>query len=272
MLDFASIRTLLFDMDGVLYRGKTRLPGVPEILEFCQRRNIAYACITNNATMTPQQYEQKLAEMGIAIPGARVLTSALVTNRYVRDNYPPGTTIYAIGMRGLTEALFDDGYFVPQAERPQLVVQGADFDLTYEKLKLGCLAIRHGAHFIATNPDRTFPTEQGLIPGAGAIMAALQTATGVEPLVIGKPQPTMFRIALELLESVPEHTLMIGDRLDTDIAGARQAGLRSVLMLSGVTGRAELETTSHQPDAVFEGLPQLLAAWQSADEYAEDNE
>lgn len=270
MLNFASIRTLLFDMDGVLYRGKTRLPGVLEMLEFCQQHDIAYACITNNATMTPQQYEQKLAEMGIAIPGARVLTSALVTNHYLRDTYPPGTTVYAIGMRGLMDALFDDGYFVPQAERPQLVVQGADFELTYEKLKLGCLAIRQGARFIATNPDRTFPTEQGLIPGAGAIMAALQTATDVEPLVIGKPQPTMFQIALRLLNSTAEHTLVIGDRLDTDIAGARQAGLRSALMLSGVTGRAELETTPHQPDAVFTGLPELLAAWQSA--YEDANE
>lgn len=262
MLDFSTIRTILFDMDGVLYRGQTRLPGVHEILEFCDQQHIIYACITNNATMTPQQYEHKLAQMDIHIPAERVLTSALVTSRYLRAHYPRGTRVYAIGMQGLQNALFDDGYFVPEEQTPQLVVQGADFAITYEKLRIGCLAIRAGARYIATNPDKTFPTEQGLVPGAGSLMAALQTATDVEPLVIGKPQPTMFHVALELLNSTAETTLVIGDRLDTDIAGAQNAGLRNALVLSGVTNRADLQSNSYQPDAIFEGLPQLLAAMQ----------
>ncbi len=262
MIDFSSVRTLLFDMDGVLYRGKTQLPGARDMLAFCEREGIAYACITNNSTNTPQRYEQKLAEMGMPVPAERVLTSALVTGRYLRNHYPRGTTIYAIGMEGLHRALFDDGYFVREEAQPQLVVQGADFDITYEKIKRGCLAIRAGARFISTNPDKTFPSEEGLIPGAGALLAALQAATGVEPEIIGKPQPPMFRVALELLDSPSERALVIGDRLDTDIAGAQNAGLRSVLVLSGVTRREELEQNALQPDAVFDGLPDLLAAMQ----------
>jgi 4-nitrophenyl phosphatase len=165
-------------------------------------------------------------------------------------------------MEGLHRALFDDDYFVLEEAQPQLVVQGADFDITYEKIKRGCLAIRAGARFISTNPDKTFPSEEGLIPGAGALLAALQAATGVEPEVIGKPQPTMFRVALELLDSPPEQALVVGDRLDTDIAGAQNAELRSVLVLSGVTRREELEQSPIQPDVVFDGLPDLLAAMQ----------
>lgn len=262
MIDFASVHTLLFDMDGVLYRGKTQLPGARDMLAFCERAGIAYACITNNSTNTPQRYEQKLAEMGMSVPAARVLTSALVTGRYLRNHYPRGTTVYPIGMEGLHRALFDDDYFVLEEAEPQLVVQGADFDIGYEKLKRGCLAIRAGARFISTNPDKTFPSEEGLIPGAGALLAALQAASGAEPEVIGKPQPTMFRVALELLDSPPEQALVVGDRLDTDIAGAQNAGLRSLLILTGVTRREELEQSAIQPDAVFDGLPDLLAAMQ----------
>ncbi|MFP4437441.1 MAG: HAD-IIA family hydrolase [Chloroflexaceae bacterium] len=262
MIDFTSVRTLLFDMDGVLYRGKTQLPGARDMLAFCERVGIAYACITNNSTNTPQRYEQKLAEMGMSVPAERVLTSALVTGRYLRNHYPRGTTVYPIGMEGLHRALFDDDYFVLEEAEPQLVVQGADFDIGYEKLKRGCLAIRAGARFISTNPDKTFPSEEGLIPGAGALLAALQAASGVEPEVIGKPQPTMFRVALELLDSSPEQALVVGDRLDTDIAGAQNAGLRSLLILTGVTRREELEQSAIQPDAVLDGLPDLLAAMQ----------
>ncbi|MCU0491854.1 MAG: HAD-IIA family hydrolase [Chloroflexaceae bacterium] len=256
------IRTVLFDMDGVLYRGKTVLPGVHDLLAFLQQRDIRYACITNNASMTPEQYEEKLAAMGIAMPARLVLTSALVTNHYLRQHYPRGTTVYVIGMRGLRELLFSDGYFVEQTHGPQLVVQGADFEVTYEKLRLACLAIRGGARYIATNPDRTFPSEEGLIPGAGAIGAALTAATEVEPFVIGKPQPTMFLAALEMLGGTAETALTIGDRLDTDIAGSLAANVPSALVLTGVATRDELATSPYQPTVVFTDLPELLEAWQ----------
>jgi 4-nitrophenyl phosphatase len=264
MINFATIRTVLLDMDGVLYRGNSVLPGVHEMLSFCEQQGIAYACITNNATKTLEQYEQKLDSLGINVSADRILTSSLITSHYLREHYPRGTTVYALAMDGLDQALFHDGYFVPQEQNPQLVVQGADFTLTYEKLKLGCLAIRAGAKFIATNLDRTFPSEEGLVPGAGALVAALQAATDVEPLVVGKPRPIMFQVALDMLGSTPTHALMLGDRLDTDIAGAQNAGLHSALVLTGVSSRNDLEHSPHQPDAVYADLPELLEAWQAA--------
>jgi 4-nitrophenyl phosphatase len=264
MLDFSAIRTALIDVDGVLYRGKSVLPGVPPLLNFFEQQGIRYACITNNGSLTPQQYEQKLAGLGIMIGASHILTSALVTSRYLRDNYPRGTPIYAIGMHGLHDALFGDGYFVEQAQQPQVVVLGPDFEVTYEKLKLGALAIRAGAQFVLTNPDYTLPTEAGLIPDAGALAAGLQSATDVAPLVIGKPEPPMFRVALDLLGGAPDTALVIGDRLETDIAGARNAGLSSALVLTGVSRRDDLEPSPHKPDAVYADLPALLAAWQAA--------
>ena len=166
-------------------------------------------------------------------------------------------------MLGLREALLADGYFVEDHEAPELVVQGADFALTYATLRQATLLNPQGARYIATNPDRTFPSEEGLIPGAGAIMAALVAATDVEPTVIGKPAPAMFHVAAELLGASPATTLVIGDRLDTDIAGAIAAAMPSVLVLTGVSTREEAERGPVRPDLIFADLPALLAAWRS---------
>jgi 4-nitrophenyl phosphatase len=222
---------------------------------------VGYACITNNASMTPEQYEQKLAAMGIAMPARLVLTSALASGRYLRASYPRGTRVLIVGMRGLREAVLADGHFVEDELRPELVVQGADFELTYATLKRATLAIRAGARYIATNPDRTFPAEEGLIPGAGAIMAAIVAATDVQPLVIGKPAPTMFLVAAEMLGVAPAAALMIGDRLDTDIAGANSAGMFSALALTGVSQREDVGVEPGSPDMIISGLPELLEAW-----------
>ncbi len=261
MLDFSTIGTVLFDMDGVIYRGLTPLPGVAEMLTFCAQESIPYACITNNASKTRQQFEHKLTKMGLDIPGERVFSSAMVTGHYLRATYPRGTSAYMIGMSGLEEALFGDGYLVPQEETADLVVQGIDLSVTYDKFRVAALAIQKGAHFILTNPDKAFPSEDGLHPGAGALAAFIQAATNHEPFVVGKPQPTLFRVAIDMLEAEPAATLVIGDRLETDIAGARNAGLKSAVVLTGVTTREHLETSPHQPDGVFDGLPELLTEW-----------
>ena len=263
MLNLAKISTLLLDMDGVLYRGKTALDGVGALLDLCNQRGIEYACITNNASMTPEEYEDKLRAMQIAIPASRVLTSALITNRYLRATYPRGTSVYAIGMKGLLSLLFDDDYFVLNEKHPELVVQGADFELTYAKLRTGCLAIRAGARFIGTNPDTTFPSEEGLIPGAGSLIKVLELSTGVKPFIIGKPEPTMFLSAIEMLHSTTDTTLMIGDRLDTDIDGAHAAGVHTALVLTGVSSAAEADSNPVKPDAVFADLPALVTAWKA---------
>jgi len=249
------------DMDGVIYRGNVPLPGVNELLALFGRRGIAYACVTNNSTLTPAQYEAKLDAMGIAIPAARVITSSVATRRYLEGQLPRGTPAFYIGMSGLREALFGDGYFVYDEAHPRVVVSGLDSELTYAKLKIATLAIRAGARFVGTNADATLPTDEGLVPGAGSVQALLRAATDVEPVVIGKPGPAMFQAAIEILHAEPQRTLTIGDRLDTDIAGAANAGLASVLVLTGVTTRQALAESDLQPDVVFAGLPELVAAW-----------
>jgi 4-nitrophenyl phosphatase len=261
VFDLRHYTAVLFDMDGVIYRGNEPLPGVNELLALLARRGIAYACVTNNSTLTPQQYEEKLAGMGIAIPAARVITSSVATRRYLEGLYPRGTPAYIVGMYGLRQALFADGYFVEDERAPQVVVSGLDSEATYAKLKTAALAIRAGARFVGTNPDLTLPAPEGLVPGAGSLLALLRAATGVEPTVIGKPAPTMMRAAIDILHADAARTLTIGDRLDTDIAGAAAAGLASALVLTGVTTRAELEHSPLKPDAVFENLPELAAAW-----------
>jgi 4-nitrophenyl phosphatase len=261
VLDLNHFTTALLDMDGVLYRGSEPLPGVNELLALFAQRGIAYACVTNNAMLTPQQYEDKLAAMGIAIPAANVVTSPVATRRYLETQAPHGTPAYYVGMEGLRAALFDDGYFVLDEQAPQLVVVGLDMGMTYAKMRTACLAIRAGAHFIGTNPDTSLPTEVGIVPGAGSLLALLQAATDVTPFVIGKPAPTMLHAAVDMLGADARRTLMIGDRLDTDIAGAQAAGLASALVLTGVVTAESLVGDPIQPDAVYADLPALVAAW-----------
>jgi len=262
LFHLSQFNAVLLDMDGVLYRGQLPLPGVNEMLALFERRGIAYACVTNNSTLTPEQYEAKLAAMGIAIPAAQVITSSVATRRYLEGVEPRGTTAYYVGMEGLREALFGDGYFIYDEQHPQVVVSGLDSGATYAKLKIAALAIRAGARFVGTNPDLTLPTEEGLVPGAGSIQALLTAATDVTPLVIGKPEPTMLHAAIEILHADPQRTLVIGDRLDTDIAGAVAAGVASALVLTGVTTAADLQHSALQPSAIYTGLPEMVAQWE----------
>lgn len=268
MLDFSSFRAVLLDMDGVVYRGQTRLPGVLELMQFCDQHGIAYACITNNASKTRQQFEAKLQAMGLPLRGERVFSSALITGHYLRASYPHGTTAWVVGMDGLREAIFGDGYFVEEDKYPTLVVLGVDLHVTYETFKVAALAIRAGARFILTNPDRAFPSEEGLLPGAGALAAFLQAATDVAPFVVGKPETPLFHTALEVLGVSAKEALVIGDRLETDIVGAKNAGIANALVLTGVTTRAGLAAFPHQPDAVYDDLNDMVADWQQHRQYS----
>lgn len=261
MLDLSRFDTILLDMDGVLYRGPAPLPGVNDLLALCARRGMRYACVTNNSTLTPQQYETKLAGMGIQIPATQIITSSTATRRFLEHEFARGTPAFYVGMHGLREALFADGYFVYAEQRPQVVVSGLDTELTYQKLKLAALAIRAGARYVATNPDLTLPVEEGLVPGAGSIIALLKAATDTAPTVIGKPGAAMFHTAIDILGADAQRTLTVGDRLDTDIAGAASAGLASALVLTGVSTQAQAEAGEVKPDAIFAGLPELVAAW-----------
>jgi len=197
--------------------------------------------------------------MGIAVKESDILTSAQATALYLEKVAPPGARVYAIGEEGLRTALSEK--YVLTAEGADFVVVGMDSKLTYEKLRIATLSIRGGAKFIATNPDKTLPTEEGLIPGNGAILAALEAATGMAPFVVGKPEPAIFDLALAKMGVGKEGAAVIGDRLETDILGGRRAGLITILVLSGATNREGLENSSIKPDFVFEDVKQLYESW-----------
>jgi 4-nitrophenyl phosphatase len=255
-----SIKNFIIDMDGVLYRGQQPLAGAQEFLSHLRRRGVPFILATNNSIRTPQQYVAKLRAMDIEVAEDHILTSAQATAMYLSRVAPPRAKVYLIGEEGLSSAVREQGFIVTDRE-VDFVVMGLDFDLTYEKLKIATLAIRAGASFIATNPDTTLPTEQGLIPGSGAILAALEAATGISPLVIGKPQAILLRLAMEKLGITPDGTAIIGDRLETDILGGKEVGLTTVLVLTGVSDREELETSPFQPDLVFDSIGRLYEAW-----------
>ena len=262
-----SIQSLIIDLDGVLYRGDQAIVGAREFVALLQQEGVPFLLLTNNSTRTPGQYVTKLAKMGVVIEESDVLTSAQATALYIERIARPGARVYVIGEEGLRAALREK-YTTPYEGGREIVETGADFvvvgmdtGLTYEKLRIATLLIRGGARFIATNPDKTLPTEEGLVPGNGAIIAALEAATGVAPFVVGKPEPAIFDLALARMGVGKEGAAVIGDRLETDILGGRRAGLMTILVLSGATSRQELENSSIKPDLVFENVRQLYEVW-----------
>jgi 4-nitrophenyl phosphatase len=257
------VRGFVIDMDGVLYRGETVLPHVNDFLDVLDSRGTPYVLATNNSTRLPEQYVQKLAAMGIVVTSDRIQTSGQATAAWVKQRYARGTTVYVLGMTALEAAVYGDGYFVQAGKDAEVVVCGADFEVTYEKLRIATLAIRRGAAFVATNGDTTFPTEEGLIPGAGSILAALVAATSVEPEVIGKPSTGMLMQGAQLLGTDPESTVMLGDRLDTDILAGRRAGFVTIMVLTGVTTLAEVRASDLQPDVLLPDLEPLVEFYRS---------
>ena len=260
MSKLTDIAHLIIDMDGVLYRGNEPLPGLREFFAYLRQRPIPFILATNNSTRTPQEGVDKLARMGVEIFPAEVLTSGLATARVLADEYPAGTRVHVFGMPALRQAMSEEG-FVLADEDVAVVVASMDRDVNYEKLKRATLLIRGGARFVATNRDPTYPSEEGLLPGTGTMIAALETASGVKPTAIGKPEPTMFQLAMAQMGARPETTATIGDRLDTDILGGQRAGLITICVLSGSSSRAEAEAFG--PDFIFEDIAHLLATWQS---------
>ncbi len=258
------IRFLLADLDGVFYRGREPLPGAGELVAWLREHGVAFLFITNNSTRTPAQYVEKLARIGIAASPEQVLTSSLATRAYLEARAPRGTPIFFLGQRGLEEALFADGYFTPDDRAPAYVVVGLDTQLTYDKLRRAGLLIRAGAAFIGTNPDRTFPAPEGITPGCGSILAALEAATDVRPIVIGKPERWLLDEGLRRLGADPAAAAVLGDRLDTDILGGQRLGLRTIMVLTGVHGEEDLARSKVKPDTVYRNLVELRSAWRAA--------
>ncbi len=259
MTTLSDLRALIIDMDGVLYRGNTAIPGAAAFLRWLRERHFPFVLLTNNSTLDPQAYEAKLAAMGISVPANQIVTSAVVTADYVARNFRPRARVYVIGESGLTGCLAARGLTLTD-EQPEVVVVGMDRELTYDKLRIAGLAIRAGAAFIATNPDRTLPTEAGLIPGSGAIVAALEAATDQKAFIIGKPESPMLEMAIAQLGQGVAHTAAIGDRLETDILGGQNLGMPTILVLSGVTHAAPADGPV-QPTFVFASVAALEAAW-----------
>ncbi len=260
MTKLTDITHLIIDMDGVLYRGDEPVPRLQEFFAFLRRRSIPFILATNNSTRTPEAYTEKLARMGVEVFSSEVLHSGQATARYLAQEYPRGTRVHVFGMPSLREALEEEG-FVLADEAVELVVASMDRAVTFDKLKRASLLIQGGARFIATNLDPTNPSEEGLIPGTGTMIMALQTASGITPEAIGKPEPTMFKLAMAQMGARPETTATIGDRIDTDILGGRRAGLTTICVLSGSSSRAEAEAFG--PDFIFEDIADLLSNWQS---------
>lgn len=260
----ARMHGVIIDMDGVLFRGSLPIPGASEFLGFLERMDIPFLLLTNNSTRTAKQYVTKLSDMGMRVDEEKILTTSMATAMYLSQVAPPGTEVYMVGEEGLRVELEKKGFALLDGPDVPYVVVGYDRTFTYEKMETATLAVRAGAKFIATNPDRTYPGERGIVPGAGAILASIEAATDVAPTIVGKPQRAIFELALRLMQAEAKGAAMVGDRLETDILGAQQLGLLTILLLSGVTSAQQLESSLIVPDLVCCDIAALHLAWRSA--------
>jgi 4-nitrophenyl phosphatase len=257
-------RGFIFDMDGVLYRGSLALPGVADLFNALTLRGIPFLLATNNSMATQAAYVTRMATMGVTVTEDQIQTSATVTRDYLRDELHEGAIILPVGMPPLIETLcgatgFRNALDHPE-ERIDAVVVGLDLEFTYAKLRQASDAVRQGARYVATNADATLPHETGEQPGAGSIVAAISTAAGRSPIVIGKPQTMMMVKGVEQLGVEPSEAVMVGDRLDTDVLSGHRAGLQTALVLTGVAQRSDLAHAEVLPDYIFDDLPALTQA------------
>jgi len=245
----------ILDMDEVIYRGNQLVPGAREFIERLQERGHRFLFLTNNSKNTPLDFQRKLERMGLIVSEEHYFTSGMATAAFLQSQKPHGSA-YVIGEAGLSHALYQVGYTITEVD-PDYVVLGDTPSYDYAKIVRAVRLIQGGAHFIATNPDVSGPEEEGIHPACGALAAPIERVTGQQAYYVGKPNPLMMREALRRLEAHSESTVMIGDRMDTDILSGIGAGMKTVLVLTGVTSRAELTRYSYQPHRVVENLMEL---------------
>jgi 4-nitrophenyl phosphatase len=251
------IKSLILDMDGVLWRENAAIGDLPWIFNRFDELGLKLVLATNNGTRTPDQYIQKIASFGVNIKKEQVINSAMAVAYLLKKRFPTGGPVFILGEVGLTSALTEAGFY--HSEKDVLaVIGGMDRAIDFLKLKRATLLIRAGAPFYFTNPDKTYPTPEGLIPGAGAILAALETATDVEAIIAGKPSPALFEFALEKLGTSPSETLVIGDRLETDILGGQKVGCKTAAVLSGVATESEAKNWLPAIDLILPELATLV--------------
>lgn len=240
--------SFIVDLDGVLRRGESPVEGAQALLDAMED----YLVVTNNSTRTSEMYTEELGRIGLSIPRERIFTSAEATALFLKSKRDYSTA-WVIGEKGLTEEVEKVGYTL--TEECECVVVGLDRALTYQKLEVACVAIRRGAEFIGSNPDLTFPTERGIVPGCGATLAYLEACTGKSPLVVGKPNRLIVDLALGRLKD--KNAYVVGDRLDTDVLAGVNAGLRTVLVLTGVEDEESVRRSVVKPDFVLRDLREL---------------
>ncbi|MGF7120042.1 HAD-IIA family hydrolase [Rhodococcus sp. TAF43] len=248
--------TYLMDMDGVLVHEEHMIPGADAFLAELQEAGTPFIVLTNNSIRTPRDLRARLLRSGLDIPEKSIWTSALATATFLK-NQRPGGSAYVVGESGLTTALHEIGYVLTDND-PDYVVLGETRTYSFEAITTAIRLVERGARFIATNPDATGPSRDGSLPATGSVAALITRATGREPYYVGKPNPLMMRSALRAIGAHSENTLMIGDRMDTDVVSGLEAGLQTILVLTGISTRATVETFPYRPTLVLESVADLV--------------
>jgi 5'-nucleotidase len=250
------IRSWLMDMDGVLVREEHAIPGAGEFLARLTELGTPFLVLTNNSIYTRRDLAARLRASGLDVPEESIWTSALATARFLEDQRPGGSA-FVIGEAGLTTALHQAGYTLTERD-PDYVVLGETRTYSFERITHAIRLVASGARFIATNPDATGPSPDGPLPATGSVAALISRATGVAPYFVGKPNPLMMRSALNAIDAHSETTAMVGDRMDTDVVAGLEAGLETVLVLTGVTARAEAERHPFRASRIADSIADLL--------------
>lgn len=256
MVDRSKITSWLTDMDGVLVHEGKALDGAAELIKQWQAAGTPFLVLTNNSIYTPRDLSARLRAGGLDVPEDRIWTSALATADFLKSQNPRGTA-YVIGESGLTQALHDVGYVQTDVD-PDYVVLGETRNFSFENLTKAIRLINAGARFIATNPDATGPSAEGVMPATGAVAALITKATGKDPYIVGKPNPMMFRSAMRKIDAHSQSTGMIGDRMDTDVVAGIEAGLHTVLVLTGIADEAEIQRYPFRPTEILMSVADLV--------------
>lgn len=260
MEELRSKRGFVCDMDGVIYHGSRLLDGSKEFVDWLKAEGKQFLFLTNNSARSPRELHQKLRHMGIEVGEDHFISSAMATAHFIASQCPGGR-VFAIGDSGLYQALYEAGLSVDE-NQPDYVVVGETRSYSYEKLETAVHLVLNGAKLIGTNPDLTGPTEKGIAPACRALAAPIEMATGRQAYFIGKPNPLIMRHALTLLGCQREETVIIGDRMDTDIVAGVEAGIDTVLVLSGITKEADLERYAYRPRHILNDVSEICKASQ----------
>ncbi len=246
------------DMDGVVYHGNHLLPGAAEFIRLLEERNLRYLFLTNSSERTPRELAEKLSRLGVTVAPEHFYTSALATADFL-SRQKPGCSVFAVGEAGLANALYEKGISMNDVD-PDYVVIGETRTYSFERLEKAVRLVLGGARLIGTNPDLTGPTENGIVPATGSLIAPIELSTGSKAYFIGKPNPFMMRRAVKRLDAMSRETVIIGDRMDTDIIAGVEAEVDTVLVLSGVTKKEEIPRFAYTPKYVMSGLAELTSA------------